>query len=502
MQASLLEYLEGTASKMPNHVAYADGEGQITFSEVRKKAMCLGTFLAARGYYKEPIITLLDRSVMTPVCYMGVFYAGCFYVPIDMDLPLHRIQIILNTVKARAIIVNAQTRSLLEQLQFDAEICDLEEGTKVSSDVALLEAHAKDRMSSEPAFVIFTSGSTGTPKGVILTHLAVMDGLDDFVETFSIGAGEVLGGQAPLDYIAAIRDIYIPLITGSTALLIPKRLFADTVKLFDFVNRHEVTIICWVASVLSICAELDTFSAASLTTVKKVFFAGSVLPCRHLRVWQQNMPGVLFVNHYGPTEITTSCTYYIADRLVENSDILPIGIPFKNRQVLLLDEADNAVTEVDQVGEICVRGVCLSPGYYGNAQQTETVFRQNPLNTMYPDTIYRTGDFGSYNKEGLLMFRGRKDQQIKHMGHRVELNEIEAVAASYEGIAEACCVYDEGRSLIRLFYSGKEADRVSLIRHFQAYLPKYMIPMKMAWMESLPHMANGKADRKALKASF
>lgn len=147
------------------------------------------------------------------------------------------------------------------------------------------------------------------------------------------------------------------------------------------------------------------------------------MPCSHLRVWQENLPDALFVNHYGPTEITASCTWYIVDHLVSEDETLPIGQPFRNTNILLITE-DGREAAPGETGEIYVQGTSLALGYYRNPEKTREVFVRNPLNPIYDETVYRTGDLGKYNERGELLFCGRKDAQIKHMGHRVELGRL------------------------------------------------------------------------------
>ena len=149
------------------------------------------------------------------------------------------------------------------------------------------------------------------------------------------------------------------------------------------------------------------------------------MPVKHLNIWKKYLPEAMYVNVYGPTEITCNCTYHIIDREYEPGENLPIGKPFPNEKVFLLDEEDREVTKPGEKGEICVSGTALSLGYYNNPEQTAKAFVQNPLNQSYLEPIYRTGDLAYYGEDGNLYFASRKDFQIKHMGHRIELGEIE-----------------------------------------------------------------------------
>ena len=213
------------------------------------------------------------------------------------------------------------------------------------------------------------------------------------------------------------------------------------------------------------------------------------------------MPGTRFVNLYGPTEITSVCTYYIVDRQYEDNEVLPIGKPFKNSDILLLN-SDNQLVKDNEIGEICVRGCCLALGYYNNPEKTKEAFCQNPLNTHYPETIYRTGDLARYNGERQIMFLSRKDNQVKHMGQRVELGEIEILVNSLELIDTSICFYDHNKQKIILIYKGKNADKKYILNGIKDKLPKYMFPNILIEMDDLPYNLNGKVDRTFIKNKY
>ena len=189
------------------------------------------------------------------------------------------------------------------------------------------------------------------------------------------------------------------------------------------------------------------------------------------------------------------------DRDFSNTETLPIGQAFSNTEILLLDEEGREVPD-GETGEICVRGTCLSHGYYRNPEATEKAFRQNPRNTAYPEKIYHTGDYGRRNEQGLLMFAARRDWQIKHMGHRIELSEIESAVNAFPWIARCCCQYDEAKGKIVLIYQAQEPCDGQLIKELQNYLPKYMCPNRLIWMKQMPMNQRGKIDRVFLKQKF
>jgi len=194
-----------------------------------------------------------------------------------------------------------------------------------------------------------------------------------------------------------------------------------------------------------------------------------------------------------------SC-YYVVDREFALDEAIPIGRPFRNTEILLLDENDKLVKPGEQ-GEICIRGTSLTLGYYNDFEKTSEVFVQNPLNKMYPELIYRTGDIGKINERGELMFVSRKDYQIKHMGHRIELGEIEMVINQMEGIQSASCIFDDDKKKIILYYVG-DVSKADVVNYCKEKLPRYMIPNLVEKLDLMPLTPNGKINRLALKERY
>jgi acyl-coenzyme A synthetase/AMP-(fatty) acid ligase len=211
-------------------------------------------------------------------------------------------------------------------------------------------------------------------------------------------------------------------------------------------------------------------------------------------MWRRALPKADFYNLYGPTEATGMSCYWYADRELREDEPIPIGRPFDNTEIILIDDEGKRAER----GEICIRGTCLTMGYFNDPEKTDAVFVQNPLNTAYPELVYRTGDIGALNERGELLFISRKDSQIKHMGHRIELGEIESAANKCDGVRSACCVYDNEAKRIVLFYVG-DVDTATLSKTLVVHLPRYMLPAHIEALNALPFTANGKIDRKGLK---
>ena len=350
-------------------------------------------------------------------------------------------------------------------------------------------------MDTDPLYANFTSGSTGVPKGVVVSHRSVLDFIDCFVPLFGIDQEDVLACQAPFDFDVSVKDIYAALKTGATLSLLPKQLLSTPAALVDRLCECQVTTLIWAVSALCLVSSFHGLDYRTPTSVKRVLFSGEEMPRKALETWMHHLPQADFVNLYGPTEITCNCTYHRVDRTRDYAEGLPIGRPFPNEGVFLLDEQGREITAPGQVGELCVRGTALALGYLNAPEQTARAFCQNPLNPHYPERIYRTGDLACYNQRQELLFRGRKDFQVKYLGHRVELEEVERAVAQVPGVERCCVVFADHR--LYGFYTG-QVERKALHHTLRQSLPAYMVPGALYPLPAFPLTKNGKVDRKKL----
>lgn len=497
MEQSVLEYLDRAAECWPERCAFCENEHQLTFSQLRQLAQRIGSSICRCVSAGNPVLVMTGRHVYTPACYLGVVCAGCFYAPMDAEMPLPRLDQIVQVMQAPLLLVDRAHLPVAQSLDFDGQIMVMEDALEAPVEQELLRNAVRRLTDQSPLYVIFTSGSTGIPKGVVTSHHALMCYIDDVQKVLALTDEDILGNQAPLDYIAAIRDIYLPLRTGAMTVILPKTEFSVPISLFETMNRYRVTTLCWSVSGLQLPVKMNAFQCARPQFVNKVLFSGSVMPCRDLRVWQDALPDARFINQYGPTETTASCTCYPVQKRVSDTDVLPIGVPYDHYSVFLLNE-DGTPAPDGEIGEICVSGPCLALGYYNQAEQTEKVFVQNPLNHSYREIIYKTGDLGAYRADGLLEFHGRKDRQIKHLGHRIELGEIEQTARQMDGIIDCCALYHSEKERLTLFYTGDRSKR-EIVLHFRNVLPAFMVPRSLVHLETLPLLPNGKIDMRALE---
>ena len=497
MYQNVLEWLENTSEDKFDKVIYKDVDNSITFKEVMDKSKAIGSGILEYEYTDKPIVVLSDRKVNTPVIFFGIIYSGHCYAPLDGTQPEFRLASIAQSIKPDYIIADEKFYDMAAKIAPDAKLLKAEELMESAICEEKLQKVRSVASITDPLYIIYTSGSTGVPKGVITSHESLMCYIDAYVEVMGIDDSDVLGNQSPLDYIAAIRDIYIPIKCKASMFIIPKQYFSLPAKLFDALNEEKITSVGWSVSALTIPATMGAFDYTTPKYLKKICFSGSVMPGKVLAVWQKHVSDALYVNQYGPTEATASCTYYKVDHQVKDDEKLPIGRPYRNYRVFLLDEEDKPVP-VGSKGQICVGGPILALGYYNAPELTAKSFIQNPSNNSYRELIYKTGDLGSYDEDGILHFHGRMDRQIKYMGHRVELGEIEVAALRVDNMHECCVIFNSEKDQIMLFYTG-ECTSKEIAVELRKTLPGFMVPRKVIGLDNMPRLSNGKIDMQALK---
>lgn len=501
MITNVLEYLEASMERFPDKPAVQDVHVGFTYRETVQKSQAIASRLLPFGERRRPAAIFIDRDAASVLGFFGVAYSGNFYVPIDKKLPIQRIKTILTTVDPFCILGKPEDFETLAEA-IDGRTCiSLAEAMETAIDEEELSSIRKTHLDTDPLYTIFTSGSTGVPKGVCICHRSVVDLVEQFHRVFDFQEDEVFANQAPFDFDVSVKDIYNAIRNGCTIEVIPQSMFIMPKKLLAHIKERKITTLIWAVSALSVLTTMKVLDKECPTTLRKIMFSGEVMPMKVLNYWRQHLPDVMYVNLYGPTEITCNCTYYIVDKEFSDTEVLPIGQAFPNTEILLLDEELNPVRN-GETGEICVRGTCLALGYYNNPENTGKAFVQNPLNSAYPELIYRTGDMGRYKEDGLLYFASRRDAQIKHMGHRIELGEIETVLHSFPYMENCCCIYDHAAGKIVLFYQTRESMDKEILSDLQKYLPKYMCPNRLVWFDQIPMSKHGKVDRALLKKTY
>lgn len=507
MYTSIIDFLEKTTKLYPDKAAVIDGRVKLTFEELERNSKSIAKSIIDILHEKRnvPIAVYMEKSKDTVIADIGISYSGCFFMNLDTKTPDDRVQAILRHVSPEIIIADktkeAKVRELLNDIDGDIEVVVSESAydyiVSANEDRSIHE-RLKLQIDTDPSCIINTSGSTGVPKGVILNHKSFFDFLSWSTETFELNENTVIGSLSPSVFDIFVYELWLMAVKGASIVILDSGLAMFPARLLENMKSERVNFIFWVPSIMVNIANMDLLSQIGLPDLKLVWFAGEVFPTKQFNYWRRHLPQVKFANLYGPIEITLDCTYYIVERDFDDGEPLPIGVPCRNTDILILN--DDGLCAAGEEGELCVRGTSLAMGYYKNPEKTSQAFVQNPLNLNYPETIYRTGDIVYINNLGEIIFKGRKDSLIKHMGYRIELGEIEHAIINKLKIVEYCCVvYNKQEKEITLFYEAPvKIEAGEFRKQLMTLFPKYMLPVKYIQKEFLPRNTNGKIDRQKL----
>lgn len=503
MKINILEYFEETVQKNRNKTAIIDGERKTTFWELEKQTKKLSQIISEniKNAIRCPVAVFLPKCTECILADLAVVYSGNAYMNLDVKTPVARIESILERIQPLIIISNHSNAQLLPDSWDLEKVIILDE---IDFDSIHFEQQKIDKtlakiIDTDPLCIINTSGSTGTPKGVVLNHRSFIDFTEWANNKMNFTEHEIMGCLSPVVFDIYSYEICLLMSKSGTMVLLNENYAAFPARLLQTLSAEKVTFIFWVPTIMVNIANMGLLERIPLPSVRTVWFAGEVFPTKQFNIWRHFLKDARFVNMYGPIEITLDCTHYVIERELKDDEPIPIGYAMRNTDILILNERDERCGPGEE-GEICVRGTSLAMGYYNNPEKTASAFVQNPLNHSYPELIYRTGDIGKMNQLGEIIFCGRKDTLIKHMGYRIELAEIEHIIINVlKLVSNGCIVYDYKQKEISFFYESPDDISVEEFRKkIGTVLPKYMLPKVFIHMNELPRNTNGKIDRLAL----
>ena len=496
MLNSVLEYLKHSFECYPDKAAVVYNNESTSYKEFYISACKIAKWIKNNlDVQRKPIIVLMKNSIKALEAFWGIALSKNIYVPIDIGVPKQRLEAIISIVNPAGIIICEE----LDNFEYDSDVflTYFDDMLKECYSTEIIDSRL-EIIDTDPLYILFTSGSTGIPKGVVVSHRAVIDFTEEASETMSFSHEEVFLNQAPFYFDASVPDIFCTVRNGATLHIVDKGMYAFPIKLVDYIEKNKINALFWVPSALIMVANFRVLGKRDISSLKKIMFCGEVMPAKQLNMWRRVLPTAKYVNYYGPSEATYACSYYIIDREFVDDEVIPIGKAALNTEILLIDDFGKQVIESEKIGEIYIRGTGLALGYYNNEEKTKENFVQNPIQSFFPETVYKTGDLAHYDKNGDIIYDGRADHQIKHLGYRIELGEIENNTISLENITQVACVYSEEKDLIVCYYSGS-LEEETVKKELKEKLPFYMIPQKIIKMDALPMNANGKIDRKILK---
>ncbi len=529
MTSLLQQWVMQQAERRPEATALMMAGDRLTYGQLDALSNQLARTLRAAGCERgDRVCFLLPKSPLAIVTMLGILKADCSYIPVDPSSPARRAAKIVQSGAPRVILAGSRTAQLLDELLADASL-------RVATAVGWLEAgHAgADGEHVSPAFsledvrrapsgpvncrntsadaahILFTSGSTGTPKGVVITHDSVIHFVEWARRYFGIGPTDRLSGHPPLHFDLSTFDVFGTFAAGAQLHLVPPDLNLLPTALAQFIRAAELTQWFSVPSLLSYLAKFDVVKVNDFPTLRRLLWCGEVFPTPALRYWMTRLPHVTFTNLYGPTETTIASSYHTVPRCPEDDRAaIPIGSPCAGEELLVLNERLERVPP-GEVGDLYIRGVGLSPGYWRDPEKTRAAFLSSPFASAPADRIYRTGDLARIGDDGLVYFLGRVDSQIKSRGYRIELGEIETALSALTCLRECAVVAvstdDFAGTAICCAYVPSPGGAVTpgeLRNALGKVLPAGMLPSRWMAFDRLPRNANGKVDRRQLQEAF
>lgn len=516
---SLQDYVARSAQLRPEATAVVLGDEAVDYGELESRSNRLARLLNEAGCRRgDRVALMLPKSPTAVVAMLATLKADCIYVPFDPDSPAVRVERILEAADCRCVLASTQALPLLADMASEGTPRLVWMGGTPPPDAAVVSRFTEAdtaTLSGEPlryssgddeaAHILFTSGSTGVPKGVVVAHTNVIAFVEWANGFFGLKQGDRVSCHSPLHFDLSTYDLYGAFAAGAEVHLAPPDLNLFPGRLVDFIRNHRLTQWFSVPSILAYLARFDALpSNGAFPHLERVLWCGEVFPAPALKYWMERLPHVTFTNLYGPTEATIASSYYTVPAPPADGDRnIPIGEACGAEELLILGDHLQPL-QPGEVGEICIGGAGVTRGYWRDEDKTNQAFVQAG-----GGRIYRTGDLGYRDEDGLVQFIGRADSQIKSRGHRIELGEIEAALYSIPEVAQGAVVAvevsDFGGHVICCAYVAPpdvEALPRDVKRSLAALIPKYMLPARWRRMEALPENVNGKVDRVTLAAMF
>ncbi len=489
-------------------LSYPDGK-KYSYFELNELSNRLSAFLLAKNIRQGDVVALFnDKSPEAYALMLACLKAGITYTNLDNTNPWERLRKIVATCDPKMILHDSESNTVIGEIttlfpQTPIINYSLPEFTKDTNQFSPANPESSIEVhGGVPAYLMFTSGSTGFPKGAVMSHNNVLNFIQWGQQTFGITSSDVFTNVNPIYFDNSVFDFYTSLFSGATLVPLNANIVKNTKSLVQAINNTNCTIWFSVPSLLVYLLTTKALTKEDFKSIKRIAFGGEGFPKNKLKqLFDLLGERTKLFNVYGPTECTCICSsYLITHRDFQNmSELAPLGYiaPNFGYEILALSE------ENPNYGELALTGPCVGLGYYNDADRTAKSFVQNPMKR-FSERMYKTGDIVERAENNYLYFKGRSDNQIKHMGYRIELEEVEAAFSSLSYINEVGVIYERltpELGQIKAFISVAEnsKDVKEILSDVKAILPVYMIP-KIHVLEALPKNRNGKIDRKQLEA--
>lgn len=485
--------------KSPHAVALKSDILSVSYEELDHCSSALAGYLIKRDVkLGDKIGVYLDKGVSLVVSLLGILKAGACYVPLDPSYPQERLSYIARHASVGFIITDSKLAPRIAVN--DVEKVDISMLKLDSAGYVALPVVDDDAL----CYVMYTSGSTGEPKGVMVRHRTVVNYLWWMQDAFRLAQHDVVLNQSTFSFDVSVWEIFWPLITGASCALIADESKYDPHQVIHFMQQHCVTVAQFVPTALRALVAVKKLQTCG--ELQHIFSGGEALDQKLVDDLAAQFCGQIH-NLYGPTEATIFACHWLC-KPGADSTIVPIGTPLPHVRVYVLDEQCNPVPS-GSAGELYLAGDTLAQGYINDPEQTRNSFVSERFAADAPGLMYKTGDIVRAREDGVLEFLGRIDSQVKLRGHRVELNEIEAILRKQDKLENAAVILENntrtGVQEMVVFYVAKKSETVreqELKEHLYKILPFYMFPSYFIEQDSIPTLLNGKVDIASLRNNF
>jgi amino acid adenylation domain-containing protein len=492
------------AAGAPGAVAVVDSLGAVSYAELERRADRVAGALLAAGFRPGQCACLLaPKSAWAVAAMLGILRAGGVYVPLDPGSPPPRLAAAIAASAPRAVLADPGCAAALPPGLDATTIWLTPDGGGLPEPSGRPERVAPGGL----AYLLFTSGSTGAPKGVPISHASAVHFLDWAEGYFGLTPNDRISAHSPLHFDLSVWDVFGGLQAGAQVHLVPPQANLVPHRTAAFIRDNELTQWFSVPSVLVSLLHPGVLTPGDLPALRRLIWCGDVLPTAALRELMRRLPHVQFTNLYGPTEATIASSYHrVAEVPAADAGPVPIGRAVDGERLGVFTAAGDPVAD-GEVGELCLAGPGLSPGYWNDPGRTAAAFVERPPGR--GERWYRTGDLARRDTDGVFHFHGRRDRQIKSRGYRIELDDIAAHLARLPGLSASAVVALPvggivGQEICAVYVpaAGADGDARRLRSLLARSLPTYMLPTRWEPMTSLPLNPNGKVDHGALTAAL
>ncbi|UCH95065.1 MAG: amino acid adenylation domain-containing protein [Candidatus Aminicenantes bacterium] len=516
------ELVEERVTGNSHRIAAKYHSHQITYNQLNEDANRIAHFLVEHRIPPASIIALyMARSIRMLAAIIGVFKAGCAYLPIDTEYPEERIKNMLEECVVKLLITQPENLQVAKKIKeslpcLETILCPDHEYRiyRELHQYPTLDPGSTSAQNSL-AYVIYTSGTTGKPKGVMIHQQGMLNHMYAKINDLSINRQDIIAQTASACFDISVWQFLAGLLVGGGTFIIDKEIILEPARFLKVVQKGKITILESVPSLMSaFLHQVKNETDTQLKYLRWMILTGEALGIGLVKDWYAQYPGIKILNAYGPTEASDDVTHYVIDTLPqENQETIPIGKPLQNLHIYILDK-HLSLCPIGVRGEICVAGIGVGKGYWKKSRETEKAFIPNPYRDQFGhsdySTLYKTGDIGYFREDGNLECLGRLDYQVKIRGNRIELGEIESQLLKHKHIKEAVVTVvapggmgvsgsEAGQKHICAYYVRRKEIQVNDMREYLSQrLPDYMIPSFFVPLERIPLTANGKVDRKAL----